>query len=87
MTPLARHHCPAEACRVTIPASKFMCLADWRLVPKKLKDAVWLTYVPGQEPTAEHLEVAAEAIAAVAAKKLAKANRLAKIPSPDRTQP
>lgn len=75
MSPLARHRCPADACRVTIPASKFMCLADWKLVPKALKDAIWLSYVPGQHPSPEHLENAREAIAAVAAKKLAKAPR------------
>jgi hypothetical protein len=50
----------------------FMCGKHWRMVPKPLRDAVWATYVPGQEirkdPTPEYLDITREAIDAVADK-------------------
>lgn len=48
----------------------FMCGAHWMKVPKHLRDLVWRFYRPGQEidkrPTQRYLEVAAQAINAVA---------------------
>ena len=71
-----RHICHAKGCRIVVPPSKFMCLRHWRMVPKKLQDAIWAAYVPGQEnrkdPTPEYLEAASAAIAAVAAKEEAR---------------
>jgi hypothetical protein len=50
----------------------FMCGPHWRMVPAVLRARVWAVYVPGQEirkdPTREYLDVAREAIEAVAAK-------------------
>jgi hypothetical protein len=67
-----RHLCHAENCRTEVPPSMLMCRKHWRMVPYKLQKAVWALYVPGQEirkdPTGEYLEVAQEAIDAVAAK-------------------
>ena len=49
-----------------------MCRSHWYMVPKDLRDAVWATYRPGQEidkqPSLEYLDVAMQAIEAVAAK-------------------
>jgi hypothetical protein len=40
------------------------CRAHWFKLPKRLRDAIWRTYVPGQEisktPSAEYLAVADE---------------------------
>jgi hypothetical protein len=49
-----------------------MCLRHWRMVPRKLQEAVWRTYRPGQcddkDPSEAWHEAADAAIAAVAAK-------------------
>lgn len=49
-----------------------MCSHHWYMVPKSLQDAVWATYVAGQEvrkdPTREYLVAARNAINAVAEK-------------------
>ncbi len=45
----------------------FMCAPHWRTLPKPFKDAIWATYVPGQErrkdPTPEYLDAAMSAVA------------------------
>jgi hypothetical protein len=67
-----RHTCHAHCCDVAVPPKLLMCKRHWYMVPKDLRDAVWLTYRPGQEidksPTMEYLETAHEAINAVAVK-------------------
>ena len=49
-----------------------MCLAHWRMVPKKLQKAVWGSYRQGQcddmNPSREYCEAAKAAVIAVAAK-------------------
>lgn len=69
---MSAHTCHAEACDVVVPPRMLMCRPHWRMVPKRLQDAIWDAYVPGQEqrkdPTREYLEIAREAIEAVAAK-------------------
>lgn len=66
------HTCHAAGCTTNCAPSMFMCRRHWFMVPKDLRDAIWMTYEPGQEQTkdasAEYLETAHEAIAAVAAK-------------------
>jgi cobalamin biosynthesis protein CobD/CbiB len=66
---MSEHRCHALGCQKPVPARMFMCLAHWRLVPAALKAEVWRTYRRGQEirkdPSAEYLEAAAAAIAAV----------------------
>lgn len=53
----------------------FMCKIHWYMVPKRLRDAVWAAYTPGQEvrkdPTPQYLRIAHEAIRAVADKEAA----------------
>jgi hypothetical protein len=67
-----RHTCHAHRCDVSVPPKMLMCKRHWYMVPKDLRDAVWLMYRPGQEidksPTMEYLETAHEAINAVAVK-------------------
>lgn len=67
-----KHLCHAAACKTEVPPAMFMCKPHWYMVPKPLRDAIWATYRPGQEitkdPSLEYLDVAHEAIAAVAAK-------------------
>lgn len=66
------HTCHAEGCTTPCPPSRLMCLPHWRRVPKRLADALWLVYVPGQEnrkdPTPEYLVAAEACIVAVAVK-------------------
>ncbi len=67
---MADHTCHAKGCATTVPPKMFMCRKHWFTVPAELRRAVWLTYRPGQEvdkrPSAEYLNVAHEAIEAVA---------------------
>lgn len=61
-----RHKCHASSCDVVIPAAMFMCRWHWHRLPKPIRDAVWATYVPGQErrkdPSREYLAAATRAI-------------------------
>lgn len=61
-----KHACHALACEVAVPASMFMCARHWRLLPKEHKDAIWASYVPGQEvrrdPSPAYLDAAMAAI-------------------------
>lgn len=63
------HHCHAVGCDETVPPKMLMCPKHWRMVPKKLQQAVWRTYRLGQEitknPSPEYLAAAKAAIAAV----------------------
>lgn len=48
------HHCHARNCYVKTRPEMLMCRRHWFMVPKKLRDAVWATYSPGQcDGTAE----------------------------------
>lgn len=64
------HTCHALGCTRSVDPRYLMCGPDWLLVPKPLKDAVWATYVPGQEirkdPTPAYIKAAHNAILAVA---------------------
>jgi hypothetical protein len=66
------HRCHAEGCDAEVPPRMLMCGAHWRKVPRALQDAIWDTYVPGQEvrkdPTDSYLDAAHAAIEAVAKK-------------------
>ena len=64
------HQCHAYACYKTVHPRLLMCRPHWYMVPKKLRDRVWETYIPGQENgaaprTREYLEAAGQAIKAV----------------------
>ena len=64
------HLCHAQGCMTAVPPRMFMCGRHWRMVPKPMRDAIWATYVPGQErrkdPTPEYLDAAMDAVAKVA---------------------
>ena len=64
------HLCHAWECERQVPPRMLMCAKHWRMVPKSLQDAVWDTYVNGQEdrkdPSYEYLIASQNAINAVA---------------------
>lgn len=63
---MTTHTCHAAGCNVPVPPKLFMCRRHWFMLPKRLRDAVWAVYVPGQEirkdPTAVYIAVTDEAI-------------------------
>lgn len=65
-----KHTCHARGCAKEVPPKLLMCIRHWRMVPRDLQKAVWREYRPGQErtktPTTAYLEVAFQAIEAVA---------------------
>jgi hypothetical protein len=67
-----KHLCHAVGCDSVVPPRMLMCRRHWFMVPKKLQDAVWDEYIPGQEvrkdPTNDYLTAAHAAIEAVAKK-------------------
>lgn len=60
------HTCHAKNCKVEVPPSMFMCKPHWYRLPRRLRNAVWDAYVPGQEdrkdPSGEYIDIAREAI-------------------------
>lgn len=67
-----RHTCHAEGCDLVVPPKMFMCRRHWFTLPKRMRDAVWDVYVPGQEirkdPTDEYLAITGDCIEYVAIK-------------------
>ena len=65
MTTLPEHHCHAIGCVVRIRSTFLMCAFHWFKVPRRLRDAVWAAYRPGQEvtldPSPEWVKAAEEA--------------------------
>lgn len=45
------HTCHAHGCTRAVPPKMFACRSHWFALPKKIRDAVWNEYVPGQEDT------------------------------------
>ena len=64
------HTCHALGCDTPVHPKFLMCGYHWFFVPQACKQAVYVTYVPGQErtktPTDVYLRAAASAIIAVA---------------------
>lgn len=56
------HHCHWPGCNAQVPPAMWGCRKHWFRLPKHLRDAVWRTYVPGQEatmtPSKAYLDVA-----------------------------
>lgn len=46
MTP---HTCHARDCTVPVPRKMFMCRRHWFMLPKAMRDDVWMEYALGQE--------------------------------------
>ncbi len=65
-----RHRCHAAGCDIEVPPRMLMCLAHWRLLPKRLQREVWRHYREGQEitkdPSEAYMEAQRAAVAAVA---------------------
>lgn len=55
-----KHHCHWPGCDKQVPPAMWGCRAHWFALPKRLRDAVWAAYRPGQE---ESMDVSAEYLA------------------------
>lgn len=65
----SRRQCPIGGCTILVPPSKLMHLDHWRMVPKRLQDAVYAAYDHGAGIGSEELAMAQDAaIQAVEAK-------------------
>ena len=40
--------CAWPDCKATAKRGHLMCRGDWMRIPKRLRDAIWLHYAPGQ---------------------------------------
>lgn len=58
------HRCHWPGCEEQCPPAMWGCRRHWFSLPKRLRDAVWREYRPGQEqdgaPSAAYLEVLLE---------------------------
>ena len=58
------HHCHWPGCEAQVPPAMWGCRSHWFRLPKRLRDRIWNTYVPGQEvdmsPSEEYLKIADE---------------------------
>ena len=65
------HECHARGCGVAVRPELLMCAAHWRIVPARIKAAVWANYRVGQcsdkKPSKAWHDAADEAIKFVAA--------------------
>lgn len=56
------HTCHWPGCKTPVPPKMWGCRAHWFSLPKRLRDLIWATYVPGQEitrtPSPEYIEAA-----------------------------
>jgi hypothetical protein len=43
------HQCHAHGCTAKVPPRMFACKRHWFGLPKKIRDAIWREYRPGQE--------------------------------------
>lgn len=59
-----KHHCHWPGCDKQVPPAMWGCLKHWRMLPKRLRDAIWNAFRPGQEknvtPSREYVKVARE---------------------------
>lgn len=46
-----KHTCHWPGCNKVVPPAMWGCKPHWFQLPKALRDAIWKTYVPGQEVT------------------------------------
>lgn len=56
------HLCHWPGCETPVPPKLWGCREHWFKLPKRLRDAIWAAYVPGQEirkdPSPEYIAVA-----------------------------
>lgn len=57
-----KHICHWPTCESSVPPKMWGCRKHWFMLPKAIRDAIWLTYKPGQEitktPSENYLKVA-----------------------------
>lgn len=57
-----KHHCHWPGCNRQVPPAMWGCYRHWMMLPKRLRDAIWATFRPGQEtngtPSREYVRVA-----------------------------
>lgn len=60
--PAGDHHCHWPGCPKKVPAALWGCREHWRLLPRRIRNWIWNTYIPGQEikksPTKAYLQAA-----------------------------
>lgn len=58
------HACHWPGCERQVPPAMWGCREHWFSLPKRLRDAIWAAYEPGQEirldPSPQYLAVAEE---------------------------
>lgn len=47
--PVSAHTCHAPGCIRIVPPRMFCCKPHWYKLPKRIRDAIWREYRPGQE--------------------------------------
>lgn len=56
------HHCHWPGCEQQVPPAMWGCKRHWFMLPKVLRDRIWMTYRPGQEkdwhPSPQYLKAA-----------------------------
>lgn len=69
------HVCHWPGCGKPVPPKLWGCKPHWFALPKRLRDYIWETYVPGQEitktPSAAYLDAAKQVQTWIAAKEFA----------------
>lgn len=62
--PMSDHTCHWPGCTVAVQPKLWGCRSHWFKLPKRFRDAIGETYIPGQEirkdPSPQYLAVAAE---------------------------
>ena len=57
-----KHQCHWPTCETEVPPKMWGCKKHWFMLPKRIRDVIWATYVPGQEitktPSEEYLVAA-----------------------------
>lgn len=66
------HHCHARNCQISVKPELLMCLKHWKMVPRKIQQAIWRYYREGQcddkNPSTEWHQATNAAIGYVAEK-------------------
>lgn len=56
------HTCHWPGCGKNVPPKMWGCSQHWFKLPKRLRDAIWAAYIPGQEitknPSKEYIKAA-----------------------------
>ena len=59
-----KHHYHWPGCKKQVPPALWGCYTHWMRLPKRLRNAIWAAYRPGQEvtlsPSLEYLRIAQE---------------------------